>query len=251
MDGVYEIIRDVLLTMVIGFVVFFLLFRLRYLWKKPKFTRKHNIHTFPYRTGDVIITCERIKTIRGAISPEGLIKCFTSSCANHTAIVYVHPITGEVLFWELNASGPRLAKIYDLTNGKKNHDILIRQLNKPVDNSLFEETVRRQYNYIFNFDISLDWYNRFSFSPLLPIPFLKGYDWSGGKQHTCAHATTEMYHSLGVMNFNGSGINPGSTFASDYIKEAVDKRILPLTNGYKFGPVIKLDFKPSKKNKFE
>lgn len=212
------------------------------IFNKPWYSRKYNFWDYGFKTGDLILTCIKTKSFSSMFSVSAFIKLFTNSPYHHTAVVYVQPETGQVFFWEMNGGGTRLATVADMVDKKIDQFIAVRSLNKSIDIRLFEDIIKQQWNYTFNMDICLSWYHRF-ICPYVPVTFLRGLPWGGGRQTTCAHMTTEMYSALGVLDFSSTGVDPSSIFATDYAREQIDKKIIPLTNGYEFGPLTLLDYK--------
>jgi hypothetical protein len=236
-----------IMLVLVGLVVISIVVRFFRIVNRPWYIKRDNFWTYPFKTGDLVITC--VKTSgRSLLSTSALIKFFTNSPYHHVAIVYVEPDTGQVFFWEMNGGGTRLATVLDMVAGRHDQFIAVRSLNKPVDTALFERVLQTQWNYMFNMDICLAWYHRYM-CPWIPVPFLKGLPWGNDKQRTCAHMTTEMYNALGVLDFESTGVDPSAIFATDYATEQIDRRIIPLANGFEFGPVTLLDYKHYRKNK--
>jgi hypothetical protein len=240
----------VLPCVIVGVTVALVLSRLKYMVMRPRWAMRRNIWLYPFKTGDVVLTAARIDAAAALAPQRHLANCITkvvtATPINHVTVAYVEPRTGQVFFWEINGNGTRMASIYDLVARAPDgprcaSDILVRPLNRAVDAALFESVVRDQWDCVFNFDIALSWYHRYTPLPYLPVPFLKGYHWGQGRQRTCAHLVTELYHRVGVLNLSDSASDPSCVFPGDYARQPIDPRVLPLANGYEFGPLILLD----------
>lgn len=227
----------VIITAILGLVVILIVIRFLRVIKKPKYYNHCSIKNYPFKTGDLVVTSTNTYD-KKFWDGSNFIKIFTNNPFSHVAFVYVDPDTKNVFFWEMNDTGVRLASIKDFLPSK-NKTIIVRSLNKTVDDNLVENIIKSQWNLYFNYDISLSYYNRFIY-PYIPIPFFRGHQWENGKLRTCVHMATEMYDSLGVFNFKNSGIDPSTIFARDYVEPIIDRKMLPLANGYDFGPVILL-----------
>jgi len=233
----------------VGMAVVYVLKRARYLWAKPNAALRHaDLWTYPFRTGDLILTSNRLESLRDVVAnfdPVAAIKLFTESPFNHTAVAYVDPDTEQTLFWELNGTGTRMATMYDMTSGRPDHIVCVRTLvgGPPIDPRAFMAVVKAQWRYQFNMDVALAWYHRYAGrAPCVPAPFFKGHNWGHGRQATCVHMTTELYHMLGVIDLTRTGVDPAGVFAADYGRDPIDTHIIPLANGYRFGPIVRLDF---------
>jgi hypothetical protein len=236
-----------LIYLLMGLAVWYLVSRLKLLWKKPYYTATCRLEDFPFKTGDLILTSDQ--TLSKTASCTGaIIKIFSSSAYHHVAIVYVDPRTNQIFFWEINGNGTRLSSMYDMTCKKPNHFVAVRSINKPVDNEIFESVLRKQWNYYCNMDICMSWYHRFLQGPYLPIPMLRGHTWGKNDQKTCVHMALELYRALGVVDFTSSGTDPSIVFPADFAKEKLDPRYIPLTNGYDFGPITLLEFQHQETN---
>lgn len=232
-----------IIACIVGLAVFFLVSQMRHVRAMPPYKYRCALRDYPFRTGDLIITSakagvddpENTRRQKRRLEPSAIIKMFTSSPFNHTGVVYVDPLTGQVYVWELNGSGTRLATMEEMTCGTPDHYIHVRPINLDIPGEAMEAVIQQQWNYRFNYDIFLAWYHRFY--PL--VPFVKGHSWGKYKQRTCAHATTECYRMLGVLDFEHTGVDPASVFAPDYAKENPN---LPMSHGVAFGPIVRLDF---------
>lgn len=217
----------------------------------------------PFRTGDLVLTSNRNgRDGRGAQSLfdwSAPIKWITGSAFNHAAVVYVEPDTRQVLFWEINGSGTRLATVRDLTSGRPDHDVFVRGLSAPVDGALFERAMAAQWEHEFNFFVPAAVAARFLGRPRRDFyasslldrrAVLEGAAESprarGGStapKRTCAHMVAELYHLVGVLDYAGGrcGVDPAAVCAGDFARPVIDRRVLPLAAGYAFGPLVRLD----------
>jgi hypothetical protein len=217
--------------------------------------RRARLTTYPFRTGDLVITSNRNGRngagIESLLDWSAPIKWFTGSTFNHTAVAYVEPDTKQVLFWEINGTGTRLATVRDLTCGRPDHDIFVRSLSAPVDDVLFEGAMAAQWEHEFNFFVPAAVCARMLGRPRgdFYASSLLGLSECGALQRratasrrTCAHMTAELYHLVGVLDYDEgrSGIDPAALSAGDFAKSALDTRILPLADGYHFGPLVHL-----------
>lgn len=110
--------------------------------------------------------------------------------------------------------------------------------------TMVEVTLASQWKTRFDWDTALAWYNRFM-TPFLPgAHFLRGIVAPEGdpdsEQRTCSHLIAEFYHMLGVLDFTGSGIDPASIFARDYMSNPIDRSLLPLVSGCDFAAPVRL-----------
>jgi hypothetical protein len=213
--------------------------RMRHLWERPPRSNRADLWSYPFRTGDLLLTstrwCDR--------QTPSMTKALTKSAYNHVAVAYVDPRTGQPLFWEMTQGGTRLASLHDLACGRPRHDIVVRPLNAPVDVRAFERAVSDLWDCVFDYDVGLAWFHRHRGDLWnLPVPFLRGHGWGRNAQRTCSHAAAELYAAVGVMDFARSGVDPASLFASDFGRVPVDRAVLPLANGYEFGDPVWLDF---------
>ena len=177
------------------------------------------------------------------------IKAFTGSCFNHAAVAYVEPDTRQVLFWEINGAGTRLATVRDLTCGRPDHDVFVRSLSAPIDVALFERAMAAQWEHEFTFPhrppsppAPLDTVARGSrSSPPTPprhsqppcstatsctrasprVRRRPPREAAPRSKRTCAHMVAELYHLVGVLDYDGGrrGIDPAAVFAGDFGRE--------------------------------
>nr|UMO78899.1 hypothetical protein [Pandoravirus belohorizontensis] len=225
--------------------------------------QRRTLAAHPFRTGDLVLTSNRNgRDGRGAQSLldwSAPIKWITGSAFNHAAVVYVDPDTRQVLFWEINGSGTRLATVRDLTSGRPDHDVFVRGLSAPVDGTLFERAMAAQWEHEFNFLVPTAVAARFLGRPrrdfyassLLDRKAAlesaaespRAHDRLAAPKRTCAHMVAELYHLVGVLDYAGGqrGIDPAAVCAGDFAKPVIDRRVLPLAAGYTFGPLVRLD----------
>lgn len=227
----------VVIIILASFLMMMVLHIMRYVKMPEDYEFEDDFWRYPFKTGDLIITSHKI---RGLLNTTWVIRTFTRSNYNHIAIAYVDPYTKQVFFWEMNQGGSRLASRYNFWTSRIGGRLMVRPLNKPVDQRIFMNMMAKQWDLIFNPDFSLAWGHRMLPEPFLPIPVIKGHHWGGGEGRTCAHLAAEMYAALGVFDFHNTGIDPQTIFPCDYAKPQIDKTTLPLTNGYEFGPLILL-----------
>lgn len=222
--------------------------------------RRCTLTAHPFRTGDLVLTSNR--NGRDGRGPQTLldwaapIKWITGSAFNHAAVAYVEPDTRQVLFWEINGSGTRLATVRDLTGGRPDHDVFVRGLSAPVDGALFERAMAAQWEHEFNFfapaAVAARFLGRprrdFYASSLLdrkaaPESAPRVHDGAAPKR-TCAHMVAELYHLVGVLDYAGGrrGVDPAAVCAGDFARPVIDRRVLPLAAGYAFGPLVRLDW---------
>ena len=243
----------ILLCLLVGLTVWELLRRMHYLWERPNPPRRADIWSYPFRTGDLILTSARWDPRSDLGIPlrrlPSFTKGLTSSVYNHAAVAYVDERTGQTFFWEMTSGGTRMASIHDLTCGRPRHDIVVRPLNRLVDVRTFESVVMSQWENVFDYGVGMTWCKRFGREIWrVPIPFLDRY--RGGKEgsRTCVHAVVEMYARLGVLDYEGSTVDPSTIFASDLGREPIDTAMLPLANGYELGPPVLLEFEEKREH---
>lgn len=227
------------------FIVFIVLFLLWYFLRytrysnAPHCTKKVSYKDFPWKSGDLILTCTKTTSLKSIVSIENFVKFFTQCPYHHTAIVYVDPRTKQVYFWEMNGNGTCLSTMEDMFEGHCDKWVAVRSLNKAIDTTALEAIMVQQRHHNFNLDICLAWYHRYFF-PYVPIPFLQSIQWNESTQRTCAQMTTEAYILLGVLRFRREYNDPSAIFAVDYAMGEVDPTLLPMNNGYKFNNLVLL-----------
>ncbi|AVK75838.1 Endopeptidase incomplete domain containing protein [Pandoravirus neocaledonia] len=124
----------------------------RYVRTPPTVGLTRAVGAWPLRTGDLIITSNHDGRRGRSLADWSVpIKWVTGSPFNHVAVVYVEPDTRQLLFWEINGSGTRLATVRDLTCGRPHHDVFVRRVSPPVDVALFERAMAAQWEHEFNF----------------------------------------------------------------------------------------------------
>lgn len=124
----------------------------RYVQTPPVVGLTRTVGTCPLRTGDLIITSNHDGRHRRSLADWSVpIKWVTGSPFNHVAVVYVEPDTRQLLFWEINGSGTRLATVRDMTCGRPRHDVFVRHVSPPVDAAAFERAMAAQWEHEFNF----------------------------------------------------------------------------------------------------
>ncbi|AGO83863.1 hypothetical protein psal_cds_278 [Pandoravirus salinus] len=232
----------------------------RYVTATPEpHARRSALAAYPFRTGDLVLTSNRNgrdgRGPRSLVDWPVVIKWITGSAFNHVAVVYVEPDTRQVLFWEINGNGTRLATVRDLTSGRPDHDIFVRSLSTPVDDALFERAMAAQWEHEFNFFVPAAVAARLLGQPRRDFYALSLLDRKAAPQgtvrphdpvpkRTCAHMVAELYHLVGVLDYAGGrrGVDPAAVCAGDFAKPTIDRRVLPLAADYRFGPPVRLDW---------
>ncbi|AVK74691.1 hypothetical protein pqer_cds_269 [Pandoravirus quercus] len=229
----------------------------RYVTATPEpLAQQIRLAAYPFRTGDLVLTSNRNgrdgRGLRSLVDWATPIKWITGSPFHHAAVVYVEPDTRQVLFWEINGNGTRLATVRDLTSGRPDHDVFVRSLSAPVDDALFERAMAVQWEHEFNFfapaAVAARFLGRpcrdFSTSSLVDREVaLRGTtDPRAAPKRTCAHMVAELYHLVGVFDYAGGrrGIDPAAVCAGDFARPTIDRRVLPLAADYRFGPLVHL-----------
>lgn len=231
----------------------------RYVTATPEpLAQQTGLTAYPFRTGDLVLTSNRNgrdgRGLQSLVDWATPIKWVTGSPFHHAAVVYVEPDTRQVLFWEINGNGTRLATVRDLTSGRPDHDVFVRSLSAPVDDALFERAMAAQWEHEFNFFAPAAVVARFLgrarrdfyASSLIdreaePRGATKSH---AAPKRTCAHMVAELYHLVGVFDYAGGrrGIDPAAVCAGDFARPAIDRRVLPLAADYRFGPLVHLDW---------
>ncbi|AVK76902.1 Endopeptidase incomplete domain containing protein [Pandoravirus macleodensis] len=253
----------------------------RYVGTPPAVDLAHTIDACPLRTGDLIITSNHNGRQGRSLADWSVpIKWITGSPFNHVAVVYVEPDTRQLLFWEINGSGTRLATVRDLTCGRPRHDIFVRCVSPPIDAAVFERAMAAQWEHEFNFFapaavaarlLGSRQHHAFYARSLINrrVVFadkndfgddvvddsgrdldrrLKSRATRGQKglvhRRTCAHMIAELYHLVGVLDYaqGRRGIDPAALCAGDFAKTEPDPDILPMARDYRFGPVTRLEW---------
>nr|UDO47793.1 hypothetical protein [Pandoravirus massiliensis] len=233
----------------------------RYVRAAPAVDLSCAIDESPLRTGDLIITSNHNGRHGQPLADWSVpIKWITGSRFNHVAVVYVEPDTRQVLFWEINGSGTRLATVRDLTCGRPRHDIFVRRVSPPVDTAVFERAMAAQWEHEFNFFAPAavagrvigcrqhrDFYVRSLLSRRRAVCANGQSDRvQRGAVHrrTCAHMVAELYHLVGVLDYDHGrrGIDPAALCAGDFAEAEPDPSILPMARGYRFGPITRLEW---------
>ena len=250
-------------ALVVLIAVAFLAARARHVRDRPPSARRCALSEYPFCTGDLVLTSNRQGRRRGAqgsmLDWSVPIKILTGSPYNHAAVAYVDPDTRQVLFWEINGTGTRLATVRDLTDGRQHHDVFVRKLSAPIEDGLFERAMALQWEHEFNFFApaavaarALGGHRRrvHPRASLIDRRLLWASDSAGTTtqaprgQRTCAHMVAELYHLVGVLDYDGGtrGVDPASVSAGDLARRTIDADVLPLAEGYAFGPVVRLDW---------
>lgn len=229
----------------VAVVVIFIARRIRFVFEQPCVATYGSIWSYPFKTGDMVITCTYTGDIPSMSknASSTLIKFFTGSAFHHSVICLIDPYTNQPLFWEMNGTGPRLCTLYDLTSGAQNHRLFVRPLHgRPVNQFALIEIIRQQWHDRFNHSVPMAWWERMGAHPLLmQMPFLKGMPWPSGPK-TCGHLTADVYHRLGVFDLSGYGVNPASFTSKDLTREDAEVEALPMANGYRFGQLCEVEF---------
>lgn len=252
----------------------------QYVATPPAVDLAHAIDACPLRTGDLIITSNHNGRRGHSLADWSVpIKWVTGSPFNHVAVVYVEPDTRQLLFWEINGSGTRLATVRDLTCGRPRHDIFVRRVSPPVDAAVFERAMAAQWEHEFNFFAPAAVAARllgsrqhrafYARSLISRRAVFANHDFGddavddGGSdldrrlksratrgqkglvhRRTCAHMIAELYHLVGVLDYaqGRRGIDPAALCAGDFAKTEPDPDILPMARGYRFGPITRLEW---------
>jgi hypothetical protein len=265
--------------------------RARYVRDNPPCDRACPIDLYPFRTGDLVLTCNRTwrrsprrrrpqddrdegaedEGDRPAAGPWGRpdwsvpIKAFTRSHFHHTAVVYVEPRTRQVLFWEINSTGTRLSTVADMMSGRPDHDVFVRSLVPPIDPALFERALAAQWEHEFNFFSPVAFVRRAAGLRERSLPrwsamgraCMRRRRWwrrrkdnddddDDAPRRTCSNMTAELYHLIGVLDYEGalargqSILDPAAVCAGDFARDPIDRDVLPLASGLEFGPLVRL-----------
>ena len=131
-------------------VCLLLIFTIKKTAKKPYYAYKHNMWTYPFKTGDLILFSKKKDHI---LSPNGLLKRVTGTTINHVGVIYVEPHSGHIYVWDMNITGPRLASLVSLVEGptgkaKNEFFILVRPLNKSASSSQFKKIITNRNDHL-------------------------------------------------------------------------------------------------------
>ena len=143
-------------TIVVALVGWAIARRLTFVRDPPCVSARRPLREYAFATGHLVLTSNREGRRGSARSHVWAdwsvpIKLLTASCFNHAAIAYVDPETRQVMFWEINGSGTRLATMRDFMSGRPDHDVFVRAIDPPVDPTLFECAMHAQWEHQFNF----------------------------------------------------------------------------------------------------